>query len=49
MASLLFNTPPTDPATYAAAVLTLTFAAVLACALPLRRALRLDPVVLFKA
>jgi putative ABC transport system permease protein len=36
-------------ATYATAALTLVAAALLACALPLRRALRLDPVVLFRA
>ena len=49
MRSLLFATTPTDPPTYAWAIVTLVLAALLACALPLRRALRLDPVVLFKA
>jgi putative ABC transport system permease protein len=49
MKALLFATTPLDPITYAAVIATLTVAALLACALPLRRALRFDPVVLFKA
>ena len=49
MKSLLFGTSPTDPSTYVWAILTLVVAALFACALPLRHALRVDPVVLFKA
>jgi ABC-type lipoprotein release transport system permease subunit len=49
MKALLFATAPVDTATYAAVIATLIVAALLACSLPLRRALRFDPVVLFKA
>ncbi|PYQ40673.1 MAG: hypothetical protein DMF77_17860, partial [Acidobacteria bacterium] len=41
--SLLFGVPPHDPATLAAAAAVLTAAALLACALPARRAARIDP------
>jgi len=49
MRALLFATTPTDPFTYASVMLILAGAALLACALSLRRALRFDPAVLFKA
>jgi putative ABC transport system permease protein len=49
MRALLFATTPTDPATYAAVIVTLSAAAVVACVRPLRTALRFDPVTLFKA
>ena len=49
MGALLFATAPLDAFTYAAVAATLAIAALLACALPLRRALSFDPVVLFKA
>jgi predicted permease len=49
MGALLFATRPLDATTYAAALLLLGLAALGACGLPLRRALRFDPVVLFKA
>jgi putative ABC transport system permease protein len=42
-AGLLFGVSPHDPATLAAAVAVLTGAALLACALPARRAARIDP------
>jgi putative ABC transport system permease protein len=42
-ASLLFEVPPHDPLTLAAAAAVLTAAALLACALPARRAARIDP------
>jgi ABC-type antimicrobial peptide transport system permease subunit len=42
--TLLFGTSPTDPATLAAVVAALAATAVLACALPAARALRIDPV-----
>jgi hypothetical protein len=38
----------TDVTTYASSVLVLSTAVVTACLLPLRRALRLDPVILFR-
>jgi putative ABC transport system permease protein len=49
MGALLFATTPTDAFTYAAAIVLLVAAMLLACALPLRRAVRFDPIVLFKA
>ena len=42
-AGLLFEVPPHDPATLATAAAVLTAAALLACALPARRAARIDP------
>jgi putative ABC transport system permease protein len=42
-AGLLFGVPPHDPATLAAAAAVLTASALLACALPARRAARIDP------
>jgi len=44
MESLLFNVPPTDPATMAGAVAVLFVAAAVAVYLPARRATRVDPV-----
>ena len=49
MGALLFATTPTDAFTYASVIATLVLASFFACALPLRRALRFDPVTLFKA
>jgi putative ABC transport system permease protein len=40
---LLFGVPPHDPVTLAAAAAVLTASALLACALPARRAARIDP------
>ena len=40
---MLFETPPADPATIAAAALVLMAAAVAACLVPLRKALGVDP------
>jgi putative ABC transport system permease protein len=45
MSSLLFGVSATDPATFSAAVLVVTFAAGLAAYVPARRALRVDPMV----
>jgi len=45
LAHLLFELSPTDPATFAGAVLGLLATAVLACYLPARRATRVDPAV----
>ncbi|MFL6516162.1 MAG: ABC transporter permease [Chthoniobacterales bacterium] len=44
LASLLFGTNPTDPATFAAISLLLVLVALIACYLPARRAARLDPI-----
>ena len=40
---MLFNTDPADPATIAVVALVLTAAAVAACLVPLRKALKVDP------
>jgi putative ABC transport system permease protein len=45
ISSLLFGTQPTDPLTFAAMVLLLTFVAFLAGYIPARRASRIDPMV----
>ena len=43
MESMLFDTDPADPATIAVVALVLTAAAVAACLVPLRKALKVDP------
>ena len=45
MESLLFGVKPVDAATYLGVVILLTMLAMLACYIPARRALRVDPVV----
>ena len=45
LASLLFDTTPTDPSTFAVVSLALLAAALTACFLPARRATRVDPMV----
>lgn len=45
IASLLFDVPATDPATFLGIPLLLLFVALVACYLPARRAARLDPTV----
>jgi predicted permease len=45
IASLLFGTTPTDPATFAAVILTLAIVALFAGYLPARKASRIDPMV----
>ena len=45
LGSLLYQVSPTDPPTFAAGLVVLSFVAVLAAALPARRAARTDPMV----
>ena len=45
MSSLLYNVSPTDPVAFLAAAVLLMIAAVLACYLPARRAMCVDPIV----
>jgi ABC-type antimicrobial peptide transport system permease subunit len=48
MASLLFEVTPTDGPTFAAAIMVLTAVTSVACYLPARRALRIQPVMALK-
>jgi putative ABC transport system permease protein len=43
--SMLVRITPTDPVTFSAVALVLTGAAMLACWVPARRALKLDPAI----
>ena len=49
MASLLFEVHPTDPWTFAAIAGGLAAIALLACAIPARRAARVDPIAALRA
>ncbi|MGH9782370.1 MAG: FtsX-like permease family protein, partial [Candidatus Acidiferrales bacterium] len=45
MSSLLFSVSAADPLTFAAVAVVLVVVAMLACYIPARRALRVDPMV----
>jgi len=49
MEDLLFETPATDPVTFGGVGLFFTAVALVACAVPAWRALRVDPMVAFRA
>jgi putative ABC transport system permease protein len=49
LSSLLFETEPLDPATFAATAATLLGAALAACWVPARRATRVDPSTALRA
>ena len=49
LTGLLFRVSPTDPPTFAVGIVVLTVVAVLAAALPARRAARVDPIVALRS
>jgi predicted permease len=49
MASLLFEIQPNDPATYGLVIAALTVVAALACYIPARRVLRVDPAIALRS
>jgi ABC-type antimicrobial peptide transport system permease subunit len=49
MAALLFSVAPTDPVTFVAVSATLVATAAIACLIPGRRAVRVDPMVALRS
>ena len=49
MANLLFEVQPRDPATFVAVAATVLFVALLACYVPARRVLGVDPAIALRA
>jgi ABC-type antimicrobial peptide transport system permease subunit len=49
MRGLLYSVSPTDPVTFAAVPLMLVAVALIACYIPARRALRVDPVTALRS
>jgi putative ABC transport system permease protein len=45
MTNLLFSVRAADPLTFAAVAIVLVLVAMLACYIPARRALRVDPII----
>jgi ABC-type antimicrobial peptide transport system permease subunit len=49
LTTYLFGVRPTDPVTFAAVAVIIAFVGLIACYLPARRVLRLDPVAALRA
>jgi putative ABC transport system permease protein len=49
LGSMLYDTSPYDPLTFASIILTLTLVALFACWLPARRATKVDPMIALRA
>jgi len=47
--TMLFEVAPSDPTSYAATAIVLLVVAALACYIPARRAMRVDPIVALRA
>ena len=45
MSAMLYNVRPYDPATFAGVCILLVLVALVACSIPARRAMRIDPMV----
>ena len=48
MSSELYGVSPVDPLTYVGVAMVMTAVTLLACYIPTRRALRVDPMVAFR-